>query len=49
MTPQGFVAKWKHVDLKENASAQQHFVDRCVLMSHLTPAEADPQPFTITR
>ena len=48
MTPQEFISKWKHVDLKESASAQQHFLDICVLIGHPTPAEADPtgQNFT---
>jgi hypothetical protein len=48
MTPQEFISKWKHVDLKESASAQQHFLDICTLIGHPTPAEADPtgQSFT---
>ncbi len=48
MTPQEFVAKWKHVDLNESASAQQHFLDLCALIEHPAPAEADSagQSFT---
>jgi type II restriction/modification system DNA methylase subunit YeeA len=42
MSPQEFVAKWKHVDLKESASAQSHFNDLCALIGHSTPTEADP-------
>lgn len=42
MTPQEFVAKWRNVDLKERAAAQEHFLDLCRLVGHPTPAEDDP-------
>ena len=42
MTPQEFIAKWKHVDLKESASAQSHCNDLCALIGQAPPAEADP-------
>jgi hypothetical protein len=38
MTPQEFVAKWKHVNQKESSTAQQHFLDLCALIGHPTPA-----------
>ena len=42
MTATQFIAKWKHVDLKERSAAQEHFLDLCHLVGHPTPAEADP-------
>ena len=42
MTAAGFIAKWRHVDLKERSAAQEHFLDLCHLLGHPTPAEADP-------
>ncbi len=42
MSPQQFVAKWRHVDLKERSAAQSHFNDLCVLLGQPTPIEADP-------
>src|SRR5260221_5409230 len=42
MTPQEFAAKWHDVNLKERASAQEHFLDLCRMLGHATPAEADP-------
>lgn len=42
MTSQEFVAKWRNVDLKERAAAQEHFLDLCRLVGHPTPAEDDP-------
>ena len=42
LTPQEFVAKWKPSELRERASAQEHFIDLCRLLGHPTPAEADP-------
>jgi len=42
LTPQQFVAKWERVELKETASAQQHFIDVCRLVGHPEPAEKDP-------
>ncbi len=41
MTVDQFVAKWKKVELKERAAAQEHFLDLCRLLDHPTPAEAD--------
>ncbi len=37
-----FIAKWRHVELKERSAAQEHFLDLCHLLGHPTPAEADP-------
>ncbi len=42
MTPQQFVSKWRHVQLKERSAAQEHFLDLCQLVQHPTPAEFDP-------
>ena len=42
MTVAEFIAKWRHVDLKERSAAQEHFLDLCHLLGHPTPAEADP-------
>ena len=42
MTVAEFIAKWKHVDLKERSAAQKHFLDLCHLVGHPTPTEADP-------
>ena len=42
MTPAEFIAKWRHVDLKERSAAQEHFIDLCRLLGHPSPAEADP-------
>jgi hypothetical protein len=42
MTPDEFIAKWRHVDLKERSAAHEHFIDLCHLLGHPTPAEADP-------
>ena len=42
LTPQTFVDKWRHADLKERAAAQEHFLDLCHLIGHPTPAEDDP-------
>ncbi len=41
-TPQAFVDKWRHIELKERAACQEHFIDLCRLIEHPTPAEADP-------
>jgi hypothetical protein len=43
MTPNDFIAKWKHVELTERAAAQSQFIDLCRLLDELTPAEADPK------
>ena len=41
LSPQAFVAKWRHTTLKERSAAQEHFVDLCRLAGHPTPAESD--------
>lgn len=43
LSPQEFVAKWRHATLKERSAAQEHFIDVCRLIGHATPAEADPK------
>jgi len=43
LSPQEFVAKWRHATLKERSAAQEHFIDVCRLIGHATPAEADPR------
>ena len=42
LTPQAFVDKWRHVELKEHAACQEHFLDLCHRIGHPTPAEDDP-------
>lgn len=42
MTVQDFIAKWRHVELKERSAAQEHFIDLCNTFEHPTPAAADP-------
>jgi hypothetical protein len=42
LTPQAFVDKWRHVDLKERAACQEHFIDLCRPTDHPAPAEDDP-------
>lgn len=27
LTPQSFIAKWRHVELKERSACQKHFID----------------------
>jgi hypothetical protein len=48
LTPQDLVAKWRKADLKERSAAQEHFIELCHLVSHPTPAEADPTGQTFT-
>jgi type II restriction/modification system DNA methylase subunit YeeA len=48
LTPQEFVARWRHATLSERASAQSHFIDVCRLLGHPTPAEADPAGVSFT-
>ncbi len=48
LSPQEFVAKWRKATLKERSAAQEHFIDLCHLVGHLTPAEADPTGQTFT-
>ena len=43
LSPQEFVAKWRHATLKERSAAQEHFIDVCRVVGHATPAEADPK------
>ena len=43
MNASDFVAKWRHVELTERASAHSHFIDLCRLVDHPTPVEADPK------
>ena len=40
LTPQQFVAKWRHNTRKERSAAQEHFIDLCRLVGHPTPGEA---------
>ena len=42
LTPKQFVERWDRAELKETASAQQHFIDVCHLVGHPIPAEKDP-------
>ena len=42
MTITEFITKWRRVELKERAAAQQHFLDLCALVGHPAPAEFDP-------
>ena len=42
LSPQDFVAKWRHATLKERSAAQSHFNDLCALLGQPTPTEADP-------
>src|SRR5512141_135717 len=48
LTPQAFVAKWRHVELKERSACQEHFIDLCHLVDHPTPVEADPTGTSFT-
>ena len=48
MTPQEFVATWRHVTLSERRVAQAHFLDLCHLLHHATPQEHDPEGTTFT-
>lgn len=43
LTPNEFVTKWRHSELKERSSYQEHFIDLCRLIGHQTPAELDPK------
>ena len=42
VTPEAFIRKWRHVQTKERAAAQEHFIDLCRLLGEPTPNEADP-------
>ena len=48
LTSQAFVAKWRHVELKERSACQEHFLDLCHLVDHPTPVEADPTGTSFT-
>ena len=41
MTPEAFIAKWRDVQTKERAAAQEHFIDLCRLLDEPTPNQAD--------
>ena len=43
ITPQDFVHKWDKAQLREKASAQEHFIDLCHLIDHGTPRRARPE------
>lgn len=43
MTPHEFLAKWRHVELKERSASQSHFNDLCALLGVLDPISADPK------
>lgn len=42
MTPLAFINKWKKASLTERQTAQEHFIDLCLLFGHPTPSEDDP-------
>ena len=42
ITPQQFVAKWRHVTVTERAGSQSHFNDLCDLLGLPKPLDADP-------
>ena len=46
LSSQEFVAKWRKVERKERAAAQEHFLDLCALVGHPTPADDEPARFT---
>jgi len=48
ITPQEFVDKWRRSKLTERAASQEHFLDLCHLLSHPTPAKADPEGAAFT-
>ena len=43
MTPQEFLTKWEHVELKERTASQSHFNDLCWLLEIKDPISADPK------
>lgn len=43
MTPQEFLTKWEHVELKERTASQSHFNDLCRLLEIKDPIAADPK------
>jgi hypothetical protein len=42
LTPLAFINKWKRASLTERQTAQEHFIDLCLLFGHPTPSEDDP-------
>ncbi|MBI4567494.1 MAG: class I SAM-dependent DNA methyltransferase [Planctomycetes bacterium] len=42
MTPEEFIAKWTHSNLRERQAYVSHFNDLCDLLGHPKPAESDP-------
>jgi hypothetical protein len=43
MTPQDFIAKWRHVELKERSASQSHFNDLCRVLGMPDPISDDPK------
>lgn len=43
MTPQEFLTRWEHVQLKERSASQSHFNDLCRLLEIEDPIAADPK------
>ena len=43
MTPEQFVAKWRHTDLNEQAAAPSHFLDLCEVRGQPKPTDAVPK------
>jgi hypothetical protein len=43
MTPQDFITKWRHVELKERTASQSHFLDLCQLLDISDPVMSDPK------
>ncbi len=43
ISPQEFVAKWRHVTANERKVAQSHFLDLCALVGHDAPVTVDPE------
>lgn len=42
LTVDGFIRKWRLVELKERSAAQEHFLDLCRVLDQPSPADADP-------
>ena len=40
LTPQAFVDKWRHIELKERAACQERFFDLCQLVNYPTAKSA---------
>lgn len=41
MTPEDFIAKWRHSELKEKQAAQSHFNDLCAVLEVPNPTDED--------